>query len=999
MIHSFAKRVIASAVSLVVLATVAFSVTVPLTDSTATLEAEAVSLDYPPQLMNLSLYDNSKNLASSNGVDQSVCILQATDGSMSEQWRIDYCGANSTGSYYKIVGQDTGRLLTPYGYSTSSGTDVVIYGNENDYSQYWYILPVAQDNHGNDLYYKIVNYADPNMALTSTGTGVNLTSYSGTNAQKWLLNCAGLIGFAGYCYNDNTSSGAVKAGDIGGVLGETVEVSTFDELKNYATASAPYTIVITGNISIADSQLTKDSSGDYYSEAGRIYVTDNKTIIGSYSNHSLYNVALCTKRNSGVGNNVIFKNLEISHSADANGNDNIQIYFSEGQNLWVDHVTFVGHNTIGTSPTYGTADKDKFLACCYNADYCSVTSCSFGYHEYGVIMGYPDDSASSITYDGYPNVTMTGNNFACYTRGPGLLRWGYYHSLNNYVHDFSMAYTVSSKGRIFAECCTYENGGNVICDWNDMVYNGYYSEEGSSFSNCNRTDQTTLKDITDYPGNSEPCDWRPITNYAYKSLTAASAKSYCANYAGAQSSKSNMNYTDAASAGYQSAGYMTGVENPWGTSATETLTVVSMPTNVFYQITNVNSGQSLNIADGSAVSGANVQQWSASSANPYAYDTFRFVLSDEDGYYYIQSEVGDKTLVLDVTGGKTDNGTNIELYAYRGNDNQKFQVLQTSSGTYKIVPKISSDLYLEVTNASFDYGANVALWEDTGSNCQEWTFTEVDYAGETMDTSVNYIFQNANSLLYMEVADASDIDYANVQQWDLNGTLEYGAAAWSSWKLKVASGDLYYIVSNLDGRRYLTIDNDNLVIKSYDSSYTTPYMMRFIKNPDGSYLILTRDSIDKTVTPNRYTKALEVNSASLDYGANIGQWEVNGYSCQNWNIQTFADTVVTTTTEKVTTTTTTTTTEATTISTTTSFNNDNDETPMPNSGVYGDLNGDGVIDMGDVVVLGRYTTQSITLDSTLLTYADLNCDGEVGLVDLEILLQFQLGDIRYLPVA
>ena len=150
----------------------------------------AVSKDYAPQLMNIALYDDSKNLTVSSTADKTSASLATENGTLNEQWRIDYCGANSNGNYYKIVNAASGRLLTPYAYSVSNGTETVIYGNENDKSQYWYILPVSQDKQGNDLHYKIVNYSNSSLALTAGTAGTSLADYNGSNNQKWLLNCA-----------------------------------------------------------------------------------------------------------------------------------------------------------------------------------------------------------------------------------------------------------------------------------------------------------------------------------------------------------------------------------------------------------------------------------------------------------------------------------------------------------------------------------------------------------------------------------------------------------------------------------------------------------------------------------------------------------------------------------------------------------------------------------------------------------------------------------------
>lgn len=519
--------------------------------STDAFPCRSASADYAPQLMHISLYDDSANLTAEETTDRSAVTAEPEDNALNEQWRIDYCGADGNGSYYKIVNAASGRLLTPTAYNVSEGSKTVIFGNENDHSQYWYIQPVSQDSQGNDLHYRIVNYADTALALTCDSTGTRLSAYSGADSQKFLLNPADLQGFAGYCFDDN--EGSIKAGNIGGLLGETVEVSNFEDLKKYAVSDTPYTIVITDNIKVTD--LEKDSSGRYYCPAGRIYMHSNKTIIGSYNAHTLYNVQFCTASNKGTGDNVILKNMELQHDKESNGNDSIVVYFGSGENLWVDHCTFTGHSDYNTAST-GLEDWDKFLACCYDADYCTVSDCSFGLHEYGLILGYPDDTENSYNnYNNFPRMSIIGSSFyKTLTRGPGLMRYGYFHSLNNYVNTFSMAYTVHSASKIYAEGCTYENGGNVICDWNEVTHAGSYAESGSEFYNCNRTQ---------IEGSAQNCTWRPDTNYTYDALTASQAKAYCSTYAGAQGSANTFTYRLHSTAGVPSAGFMAAPEEGW----------------------------------------------------------------------------------------------------------------------------------------------------------------------------------------------------------------------------------------------------------------------------------------------------------------------------------------------------------------------------------------------------------------------------------------------------
>lgn len=93
---------------------------------------------------------------------------------------------------------------------------------------------------GNDLYYKISNYANPDLVISynTTTNAITLKTYTGANNQKWKLNCDGLDGFAGNCLVQEGE----KAGTIGGLLGETVYVSNLSQLKSALLSTKRFTI-------------------------------------------------------------------------------------------------------------------------------------------------------------------------------------------------------------------------------------------------------------------------------------------------------------------------------------------------------------------------------------------------------------------------------------------------------------------------------------------------------------------------------------------------------------------------------------------------------------------------------------------------------------------------------------------------------------------------------------------------------------------------------------
>ena len=375
-----------------------------ITAAVPQLTPAAASTDYPALLLRISTYDNARNLNISGTADKSPMNTWTTNGVLNEDWRFDRVGSDSNGTYFKIVNQGTGRLITPMGYEAAEGTDAVIFGSESHRTQHWYVVPVQQDGLGNDLYYKITNYEDPDLALTyqSSSNTVTLSKYTGANTQKWLLNAAGLQGFAGY---SKDMKGNAKASAVGGLFGETVEVTTFDELKAACTAPEPKTILITKNISgKTGSSNYKISTGydngqRYYCPDNYIYLQPNKTIIGSYNANTLYNVYFRTyNENYGPAYNVIIRNIDCTHDTELN-TDNIW-EFAYGWNFWIDHCYLEGHDQIETS-SLGSDDWDKFLNFKGTTDFITISSCRFGHHEYGVLLGYPtDDEETYKTYDG-----------------------------------------------------------------------------------------------------------------------------------------------------------------------------------------------------------------------------------------------------------------------------------------------------------------------------------------------------------------------------------------------------------------------------------------------------------------------------------------------------------------------------------------------------------------------------------------------------------------------
>lgn len=451
---------------------------------------------YSDQLMQFVCTSDGKFLTASSGNNST--LTSSAESSDFNKWKIIKKGTD----YYKIVNKATGYVLAPYSNTASNGTSAVTTGSIDTASQYWKIVPVSYDGNSYALNYTLVNYQNTNLALTLSNNNFILSSNSSTDKQTFKFNSYGCEGFAG---SAKSVKGELKASVTGGILGDVVKVNDFDSLKTYASGSSPYTIVITSNISKAE--LTK------------INVGQNKTFIGSFSSNTLNNIHFRCTSNSG---NIIFKNIKFTHDADKNENDDIQMYISNGENFWIDHCTFEGHD-LSTDTALHETDVDKHMYVGLNADYVSVTGCIFKGHKYGLILGYPQDTGGE-PYAGYPQMTIANNYFYnVITRAPGLMRYGYFHSYNNFVYDFQLGYTPYTGCNIYSEKNYFDKGEHAGAVVDDKGV-GAFKDTNSVLS----SDISSLKTGT--------TNWNPYSNYSYSTRTAESAKLWCQKYTGVQSS-------------------------------------------------------------------------------------------------------------------------------------------------------------------------------------------------------------------------------------------------------------------------------------------------------------------------------------------------------------------------------------------------------------------------------------------------------------------------------
>ena len=149
---------------------------------------------------------------------------------------------------------------------------------------------------------------------------------------------------------------------------------------------------------------------------------------------------------------------------------------------------------------------------------------------------------------------------------------------------------------------------------------------------------------------------------------------------------------------------------------------------------------SVDINAASTENGANVQLWDCVNGNAQMF-AFQYVKS-ENGvpYWVIKNNYSGK--VLDVSG--TSAGANVQQYAYHGGDNQLWTLKMAGNGYFYICSKLgnctsldSSSLVLDLWGYSTDNGTNITISGYHGGDNQQWYLWD-----NTINLSVDWANNN-----------------------------------------------------------------------------------------------------------------------------------------------------------------------------------------------------------------------------------------------------------------
>lgn len=310
----------------------------------------------------------------------------------------------------------------------------------------------------------------------------------------------------------------------------------------------------------------------------------------------------------------------------------------------------------------------------------------------------------------------------------------------------------------------------------------------------------------------------------------------------------------------------------------------TIPDGDYYIVNELNQDYFLDISGDNfdTTNKKNVGMWRWGNNNmPYkeGYDCFHFKYLN-NGFYKI-SQIN-TTMCLDVADASLYNGANIWMYEDNGSNAQQWSIQKTSHG-YQIRARCNA-YYLDVADGKYESGTNVRCWKGNDSKAQSFSLIPRNLNEKPIADGVYTIKTNLNKSRFLDViGEPGQFKVgSNVQIWTNGGNIYE-----EKYLIKYAGDGWYKIFEKTSGLIMEVVDiNTNFLNASKNVQLANDnggrnQLWKIRKNADGTYFIINKS--------NGYY--LDLENASLDNGSNVSECAYNGSNAQKWIIELEAYTI------------------------------------------------------------------------------------------------------------
>ena len=238
-----------------------------------------------------------------------------------------------------------------------------------------------------------------------------------------------------------------------------------------------------------------------------------------------------------------------------------------------------------------------------------------------------------------------------------------------------------------------------------------------------------------------------------------------------------------------------------------------------YYITAYTSNQALQVDNNGTADQTNVCLWPTNGSGYNRCEQKWIILRQSDGWYKILSNWSRKS--LDVYGGGSGNGQNVNLYTDNNSNAQRWKFYYYD-GRYVIKSKVGT--VVDVPNGDFSNGKNVQTWERNNSSAQQWKLTKI-----TNDTIYLKPANSTNGHGYLASAPINNMAdaYRRIQytggtiyvmgQWNVTSTVTLTNTSYAN---SAASGTTLLKGCSLSFKRYSGFKGNLIGINSSAANAT-----------------------------------------------------------------------------------------------------------------------------------------------------------------------------------
>ena len=287
--------------------------------------------------------------------------------------------------------------------------------------------------------------------------------------------------------------------------------------------------------------------------------------------------------------------------------------------------------------------------------------------------------------------------------------------------------------------------------------------------------------------------------------------------------------------------------------------------------TPVSKRMTLDVSGGSSSNGANVQIYSSNATNAQRWR----ISHDDKGYATLQCVESGK--VLDVKGASGQSGTNVQQYTANGTDAQKWIIIPNGDGTYRVQSALWPERVLDITNGKMANKTNVQLYTFNGTDAQSFSFisaTPTVEPGERYEEIEGKWFSIRLSHapnMALDVKSGSLDNGANVQIYSANDTVA------QLFSFEYCDG--YYLIRNASSGKVLDVAEGDVTPKTNVQQWSS-YLSNGVpsknqlfsacRNTDGTYTFINKGT----------GLVLDVWGSGTSNSTNVDAYTPNGTAAQ-----------------------------------------------------------------------------------------------------------------------